>query len=490
MASTATTDAVSAEPELQRTSRGAPRIAAIFLIVLVILLAITTLAYVSVQQVRESIDRRDHTFVVLHAAQDILRGLRDAESAQRGYLLTGRPESLAGYDAALGSLGSTLLEMRGLVRDPEQARRLAAIESLVNARVDHLAMLLERRGIAGAITPEALGDAGEGREVMGRLVRQVVDFQRGERDLLAVRDRPLQQGLERLVVAVGLGGLLSVALSTFPAGMILRGARRQLVLQKEIHEVAENARNRTREMNVELQAQAHSLQLANRELEAFSYTVSHDLRAPLRHVQGYIELLNRSFPTPPTGKSERYLRIIGETAGEMGQLIDDLLEFSQMRRAEMHAADVALDLMVANVIDGLEMATWNRRIEWKVAPLPKVRADPALLKQVWANLIGNAVKYSRMRDPATIEIGVSRRVAQSVELFVRDNGVGFDMQHADKLFGVFQRLHHADEFEGTGIGLATVQRIVNRHGGGIRAEAQPGRGATFYFSIPLSPDHD
>ena len=409
MASSAARDASPAGANQQRVSLGTPRIAASFFIALAILLGITAFAYVSVRQVRESIERRDHTFVVLHAADDILRGIRDAEAAQRGYLLAGSAEYLAGYDAAIASLGSTLLELRGLVRDTSQVQRLDAIEALVAERVDRFATVLERRRLAGVTTQEVIRDIGVGRETMDRLVRLVVDFERSERDILAARDRPLQHGLEQLVIAVGLGGLLTVALSALAAWQIHRGARRQLRLQEEVVEVAENARKLTRELNVELESQARNLQLANRELEAFSYTVSHDLRAPLRHVQGYIDLLNRSFPTPPTGKSERYLRTIGEAAAEMGQLIDDLLAFSQTGRAEMHATDVSLDAMVATVIAGLEMSTRDRHIEWQIAPLPTVRADPPLLKQVWANLIGNAVKYSNMRDPATIEIGVTKQ---------------------------------------------------------------------------------
>src|SRR5450432_649539 len=167
----------------------------------------------------------------------------------------------------------------------------------------------------------------------------------------------------------------------------------------------------------------------------------------------------------------------------MGELIDDLLAFSRVGRSEMSGTSVALDDLVQDAIRGLEMATSGRAIVWKITPLPRVVGDPSLLKQVLTNLIDNAIKYSRTRDPAIIEIGCAGEVAGRLVLFVRDNSVGFDMQYAHKLFGVFQRLHRAEEFEGTGIGLATVRRIVGRHGGRVWAEGVLNEGSTFYFTL-------
>jgi signal transduction histidine kinase len=225
---------------------------------------------------------------------------------------------------------------------------------------------------------------------------------------------------------------------------------------------------------------------ANRELESFSYSVSHDLRAPLRHVLGYVDLLKRAADGHLPEKAARYLSTIGDAAEEMSELIDDLLAFSRMGRAEMKSDTVILDNLVEQAIRILEMETRGRRIEWKIAPLPNVTGDTAMLRIVLANLISNAVKYTSTRDPACIEIGCSGTQNGRAEIFVRDNGVGFDMQYAHKLFGVFQRLHRQEEFEGTGIGLATVRRIIARHGGTVRAEGELDRGATFSFSIGLA----
>jgi light-regulated signal transduction histidine kinase (bacteriophytochrome) len=240
------------------------------------------------------------------------------------------------------------------------------------------------------------------------------------------------------------------------------------------------------QLNAELHQRAAQLEEANKELESFSYSVSHDLRAPLRHIHGYVEMLQRATEGQLSEQARRYLNTITEASVEMGQLIDDLLAFSRMGRTEMRESRVDVGVMVQDTIRSLDMATTGRNIVWQTAPLPAVLGDPSLVKQVLTNLIGNAVKYSRKRDPARIEIGCAGEEDGRIILFVRDNGAGFDMQYAHKLFGVFQRLHRAEEFEGTGIGLATVQRIVTRHGGRVWAEGAVDEGATFYFTLKPS----
>jgi PAS domain S-box-containing protein len=229
-----------------------------------------------------------------------------------------------------------------------------------------------------------------------------------------------------------------------------------------------------------------ALQEANQELEAFSYSVSHDLRAPLRHVQGYVEMLTGVVDGQLTDQGKRYLKIITDATVEMGELIDDLLAFSRIARIQMAQGHVSLESLVRNTIAGLEMTIGKREIVWHIAPLPEVIGDPSMLKQVYVNLIGNAVKYTRNRNPAVIEVGYAGQEDGQHILFVRDNGAGFDMKYVHKLFGVFQRLHRADEFEGTGIGLATTRRIVVRHGGRTWAEGEIDRGATIYFTLPAA----
>jgi PAS domain S-box-containing protein len=221
----------------------------------------------------------------------------------------------------------------------------------------------------------------------------------------------------------------------------------------------------------------------NQELEAFSYSVSHDLRAPLRHIGGFVDMLRRRALSSLDETSQKYLDTIAKSSKRMGDLIDDLLVFSRMGRVEMGRAKVPLAPVVAEILRELQEDVKGRKIDWKIDPLPEVQGDPAMLRQVFINLISNAVKYTRTRLEARIEIGARSSNGDTV-VFVRDNGIGFDAQYAHKLFGVFQRLHGAEEFEGTGIGLANVRRIIQRHGGRTWAEGEPDRGATFYVSLP------
>jgi PAS domain S-box-containing protein len=241
----------------------------------------------------------------------------------------------------------------------------------------------------------------------------------------------------------------------------------------------------TRALNEELGKRTAELEVINKELEAFAYSVSHDLRAPLRHMSGFTELLQKSSGSQLNEKSQRYLKVILESANRMGTLIDDLLSFSRIGRAETHKAPVSLEQLVQEVLVETRQEAEGRDIVWKIGRLPAWYGDRAMLRLALVNLISNAVKFTRTRSQAEIEIGCREQQDQIV-VFIRDNGVGFDMKYVNKLFGVFQRLHPAEAFEGTGIGLATVQRIAIRHGGRAWAEGQVDQGATFYISLSNS----
>ena len=244
-------------------------------------------------------------------------------------------------------------------------------------------------------------------------------------------------------------------------------------------------------LNEELKQRADLLEVANQELESFSYSVSHDLRAPLRHIHGFVELLQKSPGVEQDASAQRYMGVIARAAKGMGTLIDDLLALSRTGRAEMHPAKIQMRDMVDQVVRDLQMDCAGRKITWDIKTLSPVMGDSGLLRLVWTNLIGNAIKYTRPREEAKIEIGELTGAdnpsdGREIVYYVRDNGVGFDMLYSTKLFGVFQRLHRPEEFEGTGIGLANVQRIVHRHGGRVWAEAKVDQGATFYFSLPAT----
>jgi light-regulated signal transduction histidine kinase (bacteriophytochrome) len=243
-------------------------------------------------------------------------------------------------------------------------------------------------------------------------------------------------------------------------------------------------------LHSDLQQRACELEAANKELETFSYSVSHDLRAPLRHIEGFVKLLDREAGASLETHSRHYLKVIAESARQMGVLIDNLLLFSRTGRAEMRCARLAANTLVREAIAALEPDIGTRRIEWTIHALPEVVADQSMLRQVWINLLSNAIKYTRPRDPARIEIGCTSSDSGENIFFVRDNGVGFDMEYAQRLFGVFQRLHRNDEFEGTGIGLANVHQIIRRHGGRAWAQSRVNEGATFFFSLPRAPAGD
>lgn len=267
----------------------------------------------------------------------------------------------------------------------------------------------------------------------------------------------------------------------------LGAAVHRALTQAEHHRKRQIAEAEIRELNMRLEqrvlARTAELEAANKELEAFSYSVSHDLRAPLRHVEGFVEILKSTKAHALDEEAQRYLGTISDAARQMGRLIDDLLNFSRTARAELKKARMSLATLVQDAIKDVSTDLAGRKIQWKVGALPEVCADRSLMRQVFLNLVGNALKYTRTRDVAIIKITAESTTTEDI-VHIQDNGVGFDMRYAGKLFTVFQRLHRAADFEGTGVGLANVRRIVHRHGGRTWAEGKLGQGATFSFTLP------
>jgi PAS domain S-box-containing protein len=280
----------------------------------------------------------------------------------------------------------------------------------------------------------------------------------------------------------GTKGFFSLSIQPVPEGIFILSMdiTKSRRVQEELERLNKDLDRRVSERTAQIEE-------ANKELEAFSYSVSHDLRAPLRHINGYIDLLMKRFPGLLPEKGRNYLDIIADSAHHMGMLIDDLLQFSRTGRQDMSRSDLDMNIVLQDVLETIKQDNPGRNIEWDIATLPHVYGDVKLLPFVWTNLLSNAVKFTQKNDKARIEIGVNMEGDELI-FFVRDNGLGFDMNYAHKLFGVFQRLHSSEEFEGTGIGLANVRRIIQRHGGRTWAESELNNGATFYFTLPAKKE--
>lgn len=439
-----------------------------------LVLLVVIAAYGAVQN-RRSTDARAH---VGHLSQMQAVALQmevavaSMELHQRGFLLAGTDRELAARDRARAqgrALASRLLA--STAGDPVQgdlARRVHEAFDLRYRYMRSVEAIVRRDGLdAGRrrFQPEGVGSVTPVLEPL-RSIRGV------QAELLARSSAAADRQARDFQRVLVYGTAVALALLVLAAVLLHRQLRRT----QELGDALATAHE-------EQLIRAQDLQRANRELEAFSYTISHDLRAPLRHIGGYAQMLQEDAGDLLTGDMRRYVDTITESSRRMGALIDDLLAFSRLGRKPVERVDVDMGELVERVV--VESGARGSQASILIGPLPTLMADPVLMRQVWLNLVSNAVKYSRTRgDEARIEIE-GERDAETVRYRVRDNGVGFDMRYADKLFGVFQRLHSDDEFEGTGVGLAIAHQIVTRHGGRIHADARPGEGACFTIEFPV-----
>jgi signal transduction histidine kinase len=430
----------------------------------------------------------------LHELERLLGHLEDAEDAGRGYLLTSQPEYLAGFHRALESCSERYGRLLALTTtNRAEAEAAIALRPLIDARLDHL-----RRGIeAVERDPQQTRDpaqAADGQALMDRLRARIAQLHVDESAALARDDADVRR-LAALSERLGWGGG-ALALATIAASIV---ALRQQWRAREEADRAVRAANerleqqvdeRTSELaqaNERLRQQARELGQANEELEAFSSTVSHDLRAPLRVVEGLARLVRKRAGAEVAGRVGEDLAMLESNTRKMRTLVDDLLSFSRLGRSAVQRATVDLRALVGECWSALALERSGRRVELEVGDLPPCSGDLALLRQVLMNLLANAIKYTRPRETARVEVGGTVD-GQHVHCWVRDNGVGFDMGEAPRLFNVFSRLHGDDQFEGTGTGLAIVRRIVERHGGRVWAESAVDRGAVIHFTVPRAAE--
>ena len=443
------------------------RILAGFSLVFVGILVISAVSYRNTSRViaNSGRDSRSHELVQLLSNIDV--AMNETENNHRRYLITGEELYLKSYQSVVKQKPEFIKYLRYLTDGvPEQQQRIELLNRMMDRQLDAEAGAIHALVDKGFSAVKKIALEGAAKQEIAEIHRIVTEMETYER-----------QALERRVME-------SAATTTSTIVLLGAGALLQFVLLASVYYLIRHDITERRRVAAELQLRGELLEAANKELESFSYSVSHDLRAPLRHIDGYASLLRKAVTESLNEKASRYLQTISDAAKQMGQLIDDLLVFSRMGRQEMLQTTVNLNQLIQTILYDLRLDLQGRQISWTIASLPDIPGDPAMLRQVFVNLITNAVKFTSTRPIAKIEIGIDRPSSGDVVIFVRDNGVGFDMQYAGKLFGVFQRLHRVDEFEGTGIGLANVRRIVHRHGGRTWAEGELDKGATFYVALP------
>ena len=432
-----------------------------------------------------------HTWQVILQVEKVMSSAKDAETGHRGYLITGDEAYLQPYHAALAELPAELDTFGSLTSDnPSQQARLVEMRAVLQHR---LALLkqgtgLRREGdVAGA---QAMVIGGTGKEEMDHLRKVADDMESEERSLLAFRSRQTESNLLRtrltIFVASAIDFLLIVMMFRYVAReRTLRIATEQTaamlaVARLEAEAKAEEVRLLNLSLEERVRMRTMELETTNRELEAFSYSVSHDLRAPLRTIDGFSLALEEDYAEAVDDTGRDYIRRVRTGVQRMGQLIDSLLQLSRITRAELVRGDVDLSQLAAAIVENLKDENPERDLEFRIELGMRTEADPKLLQVALENLLGNAVKFSAKVPHAVIEFGWDMEQAA---WFVRDNGAGFDMFYKDKLFNAFNRLHGDKDFKGSGIGLATVARVVRRHHGRIWADAVVDHGATFWFTL-------
>ncbi len=440
---------------------------------LLILVCIGTLSYWS--EVRNDQDREwvTHTLHVVEKLQTLRIDITQCETGQRGYMLTGQDRYLELYEAGVAEVRQDLKELPDLTADnPREQRAIRQLNPLIASRLAELNDGIWVRKESGLLAGvEAATRANNGEKWMGQIAAQIGEMRDTEAGLLSSRLETAAASTRKIKVVIALGNALAILILLVKYFVIQREIGKRNLAERSLKLSNERLERRTAELSE-----------TNIELESFAYSVAHDLRAPLRHIAGYSGVMVQDYGPHLDAEGLRCLEKITGSAKQMGRLVDDLLGLSQIGRQELSFQDTPLGSLVGQVVEDLAAEHAGRSVEWQIGELFSAECDPGLMKQVFVNLLSNAVKYTRKREHAVIQVGQTRQNGVRV-VFVRDNGVGFEMQYVGKLFRVFQRLHKARDFEGTGVGLATVQRIIRRHGGRIWAEAELDRGATFFFTL-------
>jgi len=433
----------------------------IFLIV-AIFLVVSFLSYRSLLQVDTDEFWVLHSYQVQGYLDTLISDLENMETGQRGYVITGQQDFLEPYNTGLADVTKTFQTLQTLTADnATQQQYLGAMQPLIAAKEADLQNSISLRTNGGFNVAQADVLTDKGKMIMDSIRGVVANMQTTEAGLLQARTNDLSQTNTVAKSIVLWGSIIGFLFAILVNYIIYKFVIGEIVRKPLLEEALK----------------------ANKEMEAFSYSVSHDLRAPLRAIDGFTQILVEDYADKLGDEGKRVAGVVRASTQQMGRLIDDLLSFSRLGRAEVKKATINMTGLANEAYAEAKKSAPDRNIEFVMAALPDANGDVDLIRQVWANLFTNAVKFTGKTEKAKIEVG-STSDGNNITYYVKDNGAGFDMQYIAKLFGVFQRLHSVEEFEGTGIGLANIKRIVERHGGSVRAEGKVGEGATFYFTLP------
>jgi signal transduction histidine kinase len=403
-----------------------------------------------------------HSYQVIGDTNNLLSDLENMETAQRGYVITGQQSFLEPYTTSLPDVDKQFQALQVLTADNAvQQQYLSTMKPLIAAKIAWVQNDISLRINEGFSAAQADVATDQGKVILDSIRAVVANMQTEETGLLQTRTNDLTQTnamTESIVIWGSIIGLLFALLVDYIINKFVIGE----IVQKPLLDAALKA---------------------NKEMEAFSYSVSHDLRAPLRAIDGFTQILVEDYGEKLDDEGKRITGIIRASTKQMGTLIDDLLAFSRLGRQEIKKVPIDMGILATKVYQEIKQASPDRNIEFIMGVLPNVDGDTDMIRQVWVNLFTNAVKFTGKKEKAKIEVG-STSAGDMVTYYMKDNGAGFDMQYVGKLFGVFQRLHSVEEFDGNGIGLSNVKRIIERHGGKVWAEGKVDEGATFYFTLP------
>jgi signal transduction histidine kinase len=491
------------------------KLAGAYGLAVVLLCAMAVVSFRNTERVEETRIWGRHSNFVIHRMEDFHSAMERMEETSFESSGAGDPAAMASMEKLRKDATRTLADVRELTADnASQQERLTTLSPKANRFFDLLFAEIQVPKNSAAQRADTQRVSRERAQLSKDITSLLKQINTEEDRLSLVRRQVIDEGLTRSSYFLVFGYSSAIVLSMI-CMLLLRNEMRKraevlhqleqaraelesrviertedlhaanVALQDQIEE-RKKAEQLVQQLNasLEMRVEQRTLELrqAVKELDSFCYSVSHDLRAPLRHVDGFSRILETEFSEHISEDGRHYLKRIVDAVNQMGRLIDDLLDLSRIGRKKLARRKISMQNAVETVISRARLTEEGQAVQWRVDALPDWYCDPGLLEILLSNLIANAVKFSRTSKPPVIHFGTVDSGGQTT-VFVRDNGVGFDPKYADKLFGVFQRLHRQEDFEGTGIGLATVQRIIQRHGGNIRAESQVGCGATFYFSL-------